>query len=329
MPIPLPNLDDKTYAELVDEARTSIPRHYPQWTDHNPSDPGMTLVELLAWLTEMVLYRTNRIPEATRRTFLKLLDGAAPPQGQPIDTAIRATLQGLRERWRAITADDYEYLLASQWPSSPEAAALAPEARIMRRFLCAAQPLGDIDLIVLPDIGVGATPWLAPSAALAAAVRAFFDPRRTITTRVHVRGPTYVPASIHATLHLADAMVPRDVRDAHGNVIAKGVESYAREALVAYFHPWSGGAEGKGWPLGRDLAISEIYALLDPIARVDFVSNVTITLPVPSDQAARAVKEGSTTVAIRLDAYELPRIEPSSVTFDLMEKRGGQWLPIP
>lgn len=329
MPIPLPNLDDKTYAELVEEARASIPRLYPGWTDHNPSDPGMTLVELFAWLTEMVLYRTNRIPEATQRTFLKLLDGSAPPQGQALDEAIRSTLHGLRERWRAVTADDYEYLLANQWPTSPEAAALAPAARVLQRARCTATALGGIDLMVLPDVGDGVSPWLAPSAALVSAIDAFFDPRRPITTRVHVRGPTYVRASLHATLHLSDAMAPRDVKDAQGNVVAKGVESFAREALFAYFHPWTGGADGKGWPLGRDLPISEVYALLDPIPRVDFVEGVTITLPSPSEQEARAVKDGSATVAIRLDAHELPRIEAGSITFTLMEKRGGQWLPIP
>ena len=58
MAIELPNLDDHTYAELVDEARASIPVLYPAWTDHNPSDPGMTLVELLAWLAETVRLAT-------------------------------------------------------------------------------------------------------------------------------------------------------------------------------------------------------------------------------------------------------------------------------
>ena len=49
MSIPLPALDDKTYDDLVEEARASIPQHYSGWTDHNPSDPGITLLELFAY----------------------------------------------------------------------------------------------------------------------------------------------------------------------------------------------------------------------------------------------------------------------------------------
>ena len=43
MPILLPNLDDKTYAGLVEEARALIASLYPEWTDHNPSDPGIAI----------------------------------------------------------------------------------------------------------------------------------------------------------------------------------------------------------------------------------------------------------------------------------------------
>jgi predicted phage baseplate assembly protein len=75
MALPLPRLDDRTYADLVEEARRLIPSFDPSWTDHNPSDPGITLIELFAWLTEMLLYRMDRVPEAHVRTFLKLLGG--------------------------------------------------------------------------------------------------------------------------------------------------------------------------------------------------------------------------------------------------------------
>ena len=63
MPIVLPNLDDRTFVDLVEEARTLIPTHAPEWTDHNPSDPGITLVELFAYLAEILMYRLNRISD--------------------------------------------------------------------------------------------------------------------------------------------------------------------------------------------------------------------------------------------------------------------------
>jgi len=68
-----PNLDDRTWQDLVDEMRALIPKYAPQWTDHNPSDLGMTLIELFAWLVEGLTYRLNRVPEKNYIAFLNLL----------------------------------------------------------------------------------------------------------------------------------------------------------------------------------------------------------------------------------------------------------------
>jgi hypothetical protein len=73
MPLTIPNLDNRTYQELLDEALARIPVHNPEWTNFNRSDPGVTLVELFAFLTENLLYRSNQIPERNRRKFLSLL----------------------------------------------------------------------------------------------------------------------------------------------------------------------------------------------------------------------------------------------------------------
>jgi hypothetical protein len=68
-----PNLDDRTWQELVEEVRGLIPKYAPQWTDHNPSDLGFTLVELFAYLVEGLAYRLNRVPERNYVAFLNLL----------------------------------------------------------------------------------------------------------------------------------------------------------------------------------------------------------------------------------------------------------------
>lgn len=73
MPLPTPILDDRSYQQLRDELVRRIPVYAPEWTDHNPSDPGITLIELFAFLGENLLYRFNQIPEATRLAFLRLL----------------------------------------------------------------------------------------------------------------------------------------------------------------------------------------------------------------------------------------------------------------
>ena len=87
MPLPLPNLDTRRWNDLVDEGRALIPRYAPAWTDHNIHDPGIMLVELLAWLVESLMYRANRITERDRRKFLALI-GYAPLPPQPATTSL-------------------------------------------------------------------------------------------------------------------------------------------------------------------------------------------------------------------------------------------------
>jgi hypothetical protein len=72
MPLPKPVLDNRTYDQLVAEGRGQIPRLCPPWTDHNASDPGITLLELAAWLSEQNIYRFDRPSEQALRTFVRL-----------------------------------------------------------------------------------------------------------------------------------------------------------------------------------------------------------------------------------------------------------------
>src|SRR5690242_20820606 len=71
--IPPPKLDDRNFHDIVEEAISMIPRYCPEWTNHNPSDPGITLIELTAWMTELILYRLNRVPEKNYLAFLDLI----------------------------------------------------------------------------------------------------------------------------------------------------------------------------------------------------------------------------------------------------------------
>lgn len=82
MPLPVPNLDTKRFDELVDEARRLIPRYAPEWTNHNLPDPGITFIELFAWLAEMQIYYLNQIPEKNYLKYLNLL-GVKPKPATP------------------------------------------------------------------------------------------------------------------------------------------------------------------------------------------------------------------------------------------------------
>ncbi len=71
MPLPMRPLDDRSFQDLVDEAKKKIPLYCPEWTDHNVSDPGITLIELFAWMVDILLYRVNQMPQ---RHYVKLLE---------------------------------------------------------------------------------------------------------------------------------------------------------------------------------------------------------------------------------------------------------------
>jgi len=79
--IPAPNLDDRTFEDIVQEAITLIPKYCPEWTNHNATDPGVTLIELFAWMTEMVIYRLNKVTDKNYLAFLELMGiHQQPPQ---------------------------------------------------------------------------------------------------------------------------------------------------------------------------------------------------------------------------------------------------------
>ncbi|MEZ4660544.1 MAG: phage tail protein [Caldilineaceae bacterium] len=305
MPIPLPNLDDRTYADLTAEAQALIPSVYPTWTNHNPSDPGIVVMELLAWLTETVLYQLNEIPEQNVETFLRLLGGARQPH-EPLDSAIQRTILDLRTLYRAVTAADFETLARTQWLESAQALALAAQGQttelarvqaVPRRNLAAeeragrsAAAAGHLSVVVIPAT---AEPFPQPGPELRRGLWEFLDGRRLLTVRHHVVGPTYVPVQLGLTIYLrSDALPGETLRQVY-------------TALAHFFDPIRGGPEGTGWPFGRDVYISEIYAELEKLVLVDFVDDVRVTA---ADGAARLIRDEAEIIGVALDAHELVEI---------------------
>ncbi|OKJ64070.1 putative baseplate assembly protein [Streptomyces sp. CB02261] len=73
MALPAPHLDDRRFQQFVDDAKRYIQQACPEWTDHNVSDPGVTLVEAVAHMADQLVYRLNRVPEKNHLAFLDLL----------------------------------------------------------------------------------------------------------------------------------------------------------------------------------------------------------------------------------------------------------------
>jgi hypothetical protein len=117
MPLQIPTLDDRRYQDLLDEALARIPVHNPEWTNFNKSDPGVTLIEVFAFLTENLLYRSNQIPERNHRKFLTLL-------GVPLQPASSArglvTLSNERGPLETLSLNDALEVRAGQVPFRTE-----------------------------------------------------------------------------------------------------------------------------------------------------------------------------------------------------------------
>jgi predicted phage baseplate assembly protein len=73
MPLPAPNLDDRRFQQFVDDAKRYIQQRCPEWSDHNVSDPGVTLIEAVAYMADQLVYRLNRVPDKNYLAFLDLL----------------------------------------------------------------------------------------------------------------------------------------------------------------------------------------------------------------------------------------------------------------
>lgn len=343
MPIPLPNLDDRSYADLTTTARTLIPTLHPAWTDHNASDPGVMLVELFAWLTEMLLYQVNEIPPANTEKFLALLNGPewTRPDGVSLDAAVRQTVLELRERYRAVTPGDYEWLALHSWPRTDAAARLGRAGTVRRvrciprRDLSAADPEArrtqspaHVSLVVVPEPAPEAErrparlPFqlplrlhdpadeeaLHPTDELLAALWAFFDDRRTLAIRHHVVGPDYLAVEVSANLALRPDAPP------------EAALSAARAALAEFLHPLTGGPDRTGWPFGRTVYTSEVYAELEQVALVDYVEDVVLSTA--AGEGRMLLDETDRTVGIELEPNELVRLAATELAaYDVAGRR--------
>lgn len=299
MPIPLPDLDDHTFDDLMAEAQAMIPALTPAWTNFNESDPGMVLLELLAWLSEMLLYQVDQVSEANTEAFLALLNepGWQRDEGQSLETAVFATMTRLRRRYRAVTLADYERLVQDNFGDR------------VARVRCT--PVYEDDKPKPGHLNVVIVPRQARDAdRLHREISAFLDPRRLLTVQHRVVAPASLP--VWFTIRLA----PReDVRPC-------AALRQAGRALRVYFDSRRGGPDGDGWPFGRALRRGDLFALLDRLDGVDYVSALSLHTRV-ADEARRETTAGVVTT-IRLHPGELVELEWEQMALTAVDGDGRE-----
>ena len=284
MPLTVPNLDDRTYGDLVEEALAMLPRYAPGWTNHNASDPGITIIELLAYFTDHFLYRLNRVTKETKLRFLQLLSGVerhraregASLSAEQVDRELQQVVRDLRRQQRTVTVEDYDQLAREATAGNPEGHRIVRARSFVSRDL--EQPneagrdgdaRGHVSVVGLPAEGVPAD----TGATLLSQVRDHLEPRRLLATRLHVVEPFFLRVRLGARIHM---------RSDAGEELRARAQETALTILREFGSPWpdagreGGGPGGRGWPFGRALYLSEVYEQLELMDGVDYVDDVDV-----------------------------------------------------
>ena len=261
MTIQLPDQDTRTYDDILDEMIASIPKYTDKWTNHNPSDPGITILELLSWIEETTLYRINRIPEASYVNFLRLIAGASgvaevdrrlndpgvyryhrqileflkeveEGDNKSIAEIKEAALRFLKSRYRAVTEDDFCKL------------AIEAADEVGRAIIYKSDDNEKVEIVIVSESGEGYE-------ELTQVVTDYLNPRKLIGTIIKVKRPVYTDVAI-------------DIRVVcyHYATLEK-VEINVRDRILKHLNPFSGGDEGTGWPYGRPLTVYEIAQIVE------------------------------------------------------------------
>lgn len=259
MAIDIPSLDDRDFDDLFTESINLISKYLPDWTDRNPSDPGITLIELFSFLFENIFYRINRIPEKNLEYFAELV-GVARKDGESIEELLKRANEELKSVQRAISLEDYELLARKAAAEEISRVKVLVETSSSKNIFPAGQ---SIRIIIVPN-KQGKTP--RPNNVLCSKVYKFLRKNSLITSRVRVSGPVYTRVEIDIA------------------VVLKSDFSFNREkalikieqSISKFLDPLSGGINGEGWEFGRSLFASELYDIVESIPEVDYVNKLIL-----------------------------------------------------
>lgn len=267
-----------SFDELVREGGSLIPAYAPQWTNHNPSDPGITLLELLAYFSEILAYRALRITPDAKLHFLRLLEGRAvspsdPLIGKPssvIDEEIRKRVEALSRLECAVTPGDFERLAvgaaATYLDGRPGLRARCVPGLDLRRVVetqhpAAADATADVSIVLalepeLPsDVADGLCRHVHEALARAC----------LLTTRAYVVRAPHLHVSVGCRISPKPGVPLSDA--------TKAID----EALRRRFDPMrSDEPLPDTRPFGRRLHLATVAAVIDRTQEVDYVENVIV-----------------------------------------------------
>ncbi|MGF6545833.1 hypothetical protein [Paraburkholderia youngii] len=282
-----PIVVERDYDTLVREGMALVPVHAPEWTDHNPSDPGVTLIELLAYFTDALLYRVGRVTPAAKLQFLRLLKGApshdiVPLVTQPdgvVDLALelsRATgdaVSALSQMECAITPADFERFAraaaALELPGRAIGACCMANVNLggarVRGTDATRQARGHVSVVLAlpPDVPDDVASHVREKVSRDLASRCL------LTTRLSV----VAPAVLHVSIAFAVAPLP--------GISLEEALATIDDILAGRF------GNAKAVSLGGTLPLASIARTIDAAPGIDYVEGVTV-LDATSDPELQA-----------------------------------------
>jgi hypothetical protein len=283
------------FDKLVRDSLALIPAYAPDWTNHNTSDPGITLVELLAYIAEILIYRALRITPDAKFNFLRLLGAPADVQlkdlaGRPahvVEDAIRARVVEMRAA-SAVTPDDFETLagMTVRRLSGMDRfhvkclPGLDVRRMLETRGLAAIESPGDVSVLVALDRMAGS----GSHADLLQELQRELQQHCLLTTRAHVGQAVELQVSI------ACRIAPEP-----GVSLVEVIEA-VDAALRRRFDPLGSEPSSNAGPFGRALHLASVAGVIDRTDGVDFVEDVVVV----RIAVAHSIREEEAAVGIRI-----------------------------
>jgi predicted phage baseplate assembly protein len=231
-----------------------------------------------------VVVMTTQVAGIVGVTNLGVGEGGADEE--TIEDAKRRAPEALRNRYRAVTLEDYAYLAREASTDVAIARALGPRVhQDTSTTYIEGDPwtyglidrgAGNVTVVVVPHTGVVAQ-RPEPTKDLLREVQRYLDRRREATARLRVTGPRYLPVKV-----TVDAWLWQRALDL--GLVASAAAFYTdiENRLKAFLHPVTGGPEGKGWAVGQNVFVKDAYAAAMPDEELGYISSLIVAPETPA-----------------------------------------------
>jgi hypothetical protein len=265
MPLQLPDLDNRSYDSLLQEMTAAIPKYTKEWTNLNPSEPGMMLLELLVWVVKTLEYRANLVPAEADLNFLNLVSGTRDVwqndiEDDPDHLALfeyigkvqngigqgtnpglpdmqDQVLKFLNSKFHMVTEEDFKEVICGHFFD-------------IKRVEVLTQAKDEIDIIIIPDSKVSLSD-----------VTDYIRPRLLLGTIFEVKPAQYQDLYLQLKVSYEDYVLA-DKQAVNDELAGK---------ISGYLDSISGGPDNTGWPYGRTLRVYDLFYVADQVKDVNII----------------------------------------------------------